>query len=370
MDYIKGSRISRFLFIIIFAVISGIFLSSCGFNEEKPEDTSFSHTTAPDETTTPSASPRTLDPAISAAICSELGYEQGTALSDDDLERVTYLALWNEPVHSLEGISMLGNLEELYIGSGEISDISELALIPSIRSISISNCYITEIPDFSQCHNLTQLYLPCNLIEDLTPLNVIPSLLYADFNSNRIASIASIANINNLESLALMSNCILDYNSISENKSLIKALEEGTQCTYEQCIAVEERAKEIVSDIVNESDLDKEKYIYQYVIDTMNFDDSMRDSKAYAYQGLFEGTGVCADYAEVFCMLACHAGLECYECVSDTHAWNMVKIDGHYYHCDSLWDDTDAEWIYFNRETADILEVPDHFHDTSRYPQN
>ena len=337
-------------------------------NTNQSTDITVADYIADSETTAIRNDTSVLDPIIEQAVCLELGYEQGTALSAEDLDRVAYLAIWKDSVNSLDGISMLHNLEEINIGGGVLSDISELALIPSINCINISNCHITEIPDFSECTNLTQLYLPGNLVEDISPLNNVPSLRYVNLDSNRIDSVASISGIHNLEFLSLMNNCILDYASIGNNEDLITAIELGSQCTYEQCMAVEEKAKEIVSVISGQSEPDKEEYLYRYVIDHMEFDSSSRDSAAYAYQGIFYGTGVCGDYAEVFCMLAGHAGLECYECVSDTHAWNIVKIDGRYYHCDSLWDDTGDDWIYYNKSTEDILEVPDHNYDTSRYP--
>ena len=59
---------------------------------------------------------------------------------------------------------------------------------------------------------------------------------------------------------------------------------------------------------------------------------------------------------------------EAYECGSDTHAWNIVKIDGVYYHCDALWDENVDEWIYFNKSTGYIYNLPDRMHDLRRYP--
>lgn len=55
------------------------------------------------------------------------------------------------------------------------------------------------------------------------------------------------------------------------------------------------------------------------------------------------GTAVCEGYAKAFMYLAQSLGYECV-CVvgkgnGTSHMWNMVKLDGHWYHVDVTWDD-------------------------------
>lgn len=310
-----------------------------------------------------------IDLTLANAIRTELGYDASHQLTYSDLEAVTYIGAFEEPITSLKGVSLLTNLTDIRISSGYITDISELNGLQSLSCIDIANCYITEIPDLSGCPMLTTLYLVNNLVDDISPLNEIVSLKYADMAGNRITSIASIKDITDIESMGIDSNCILDYASIEDNNALTGAIDNGSQCKYAQCLATENKAKEIVAAFPQDvTELELEEIIYQYVIDNMEFDVVSVPSNAFGYYGLFDGVGVCGDYAEMFCILANHAGLEAYVCSSETHAWNIVKIDGKYYHCDALWDEVEDEWKYFNCSAEYILDTPDHTYELQRYP--
>ena len=310
-----------------------------------------------------------LDPTLEEAIRIELGVGKKVELTDDMLKSITYLAAFETPITSLDGISRLENLTELHISKGQIMDISELCKLKKLYFIDISNCYIKKIPDFSGLKQLESLYLCNNLVEDISPINKIKSLKYVNLSSNRISSISPLKKVKRLESLSIDGNCILDYYTITNNKKLISAIDNGSQGKYSQFIQVENEAKKIVGSFgKNLTELEMEKKIYQYIIDNTEYEVVSGMTSAFGYYALMEGKGVCGDYAEGFCMLANHAGIETYVCGSDTHAWNIVNIGGKYYHCDALWDEGMDEWIYFNVNAKYILDTPDHTYDISRYP--
>lgn len=359
--------------LVIAVAFAVVFLSAC-----KKEDNKVIYTEPTTPITEKDTEPPTEegtkpallvieDKAIYDAICQELGYQEGHKLTKEDYERVTYLAIWEGNVETLTGISLLKNLEELHIGPGTIRDISELTLIESLRTLNINNNYITEIPDFSNC-SLTDVYFGGNMIRDISPLAKLERLEHIDVGDNFITSIKSFKDNKNIKFFCVGNNCIMDYEVIADNETMIKALEKGCQTSYEDCIATNEKAKEIVKDILDLPELEREKYIYQYVIDNMIYEVVPGPITPFGYTGLMTGKGVCGDYAEAFCLLAVSAGLECYVCNSETHAWNIVKVDGRYYHCDATWDDMDMEWMYFNVLGEDLSLIMDHAYDTDKYP--
>ncbi|MBO4653439.1 MAG: hypothetical protein J5649_09020 [Lachnospiraceae bacterium] len=97
--------------------------------------------------------------------------------------------------------------------------------------------------------------------------------------------------------------------------------------------------------------------------------------------GVFiNGKAVCAGYARALQYLLQRCGVECAEVVgnirkesnngkSETHAWNIVKIDGDYYYLDATWDDssdtvqtvksTDLGFDYFCVTTEEIRRTRD-----------
>ena len=370
----------RLVIAVAFAVV---FLSACKKEDNKviytepttpiveketePPTEEIIESVHPTEEMTESVPTEIEDKVIYDAICLELGYEKGHELTKEDYESVTYLAIWEGNVETISGISLLKNLEELHIGPGSITDIGELASIESLRTLNINNNYILTIPDFSKT-NLTDLYLSGNMITDLSPLANIDSLSHIDVGDNFISSIEPLKDNENINFFSINNNCIMDYEVIADNASMIKALEEGSQISYADCVATNQRAKEIVKDIMDLSESEKERYIYQYVLDNVEYEIVSGPMVPFGYTGLMTGKGVCGDYAEVFCLLAVSAGLECYVCNSETHAWNIVNVDGKYYHCDATWDDTDVEWLYFNVSGEEISQDSDHVYDVNRYP--
>ncbi len=90
-----------------------------------------------------------------------------------------------------------------------------------------------------------------------------------------------------------------------------------------------------------------------------------------AYGALVKGKAVCEGYARAFQYLLYQSGIQClmaegssispFTGLSEGHAWNVVRIDGQYYHVDLTWDDTDdvgtpVMYPYFNLTTAQINE--------------
>ncbi len=77
---------------------------------------------------------------------------------------------------------------------------------------------------------------------------------------------------------------------------------------------------------------------------------------------LVKGRGVCESYARAFEYVCQKMGLDNLIVVGDAgepHMWNMIKIDGEWYHIDLTWDDGDGNDIYydyFNVDDETILE--------------
>ena len=96
------------------------------------------------------------------------------------------------------------------------------------------------------------------------------------------------------------------------------------------------------------SDYDIAKALHDYLVlnCVYDYDNYLRHTvpaESYTADGaLLEGTAVCAGYARAYQLLMQEAGIPC-EYVSGYagggHAWNVVEIDGAWYHVDTTWDD-------------------------------
>ena len=140
----------------------------------------------------------------------------------------------------------------------------------------------------------------------------------------------------------------------------------------------EDRVREILSGVDDSwSDVEKAKYLHDYICNNVEYDTTAQNQYN-AYGALVEGRAVCEGYSRAMQDLLQRVGIECFavmgECVKGTvpvaqndaiqsktvesHMWNLVKLDGKYYHLDVTWDDQNGfvYYGYFNVSTEKILK--------------
>jgi len=118
------------------------------------------------------------------------------------------------------------------------------------------------------------------------------------------------------------------YNMTKEERS--KASKE-----YERMVDI------LVSSVPkNFNDLQKVLYVHDIIDMEAEYDNSLSNFDVYTM--LTQHAGVCQAYTLLFEAVVQKLGIECHNAVSDNqnHTWNVVKIDGEYYHVDLTWDDT------------------------------
>lgn len=116
---------------------------------------------------------------------------------------------------------------------------------------------------------------------------------------------------------------------------------------YETTIAQERILDNKIASIIkslkltNASDYEKVKKIHDYVINRASYDTKLKKSSAYDL--LIDQTAVCEGYTLAAYRLFTDAGLECRVITGsgdgESHAWNIVKVDGQWYNIDLTWDD-------------------------------
>lgn len=84
----------------------------------------------------------------------------------------------------------------------------------------------------------------------------------------------------------------------------------------------------------------KTLYIHDYICTHFEYDDSLTYGDIYSMLKYKKGT--CQGYAYLYSALLSAVGVENDFAYSDQimHIWNLVKIDGEWYHVDVTWDDT------------------------------
>lgn len=125
-------------------------------------------------------------------------------------------------------------------------------------------------------------------------------------------------------------------------------IEPGYCYSKEESEKRDRKIQAIASDIIskmddNDSDYEKVKFIYEYIINTTDYDSDAEDNQN-IYSVLVGKKSVCAGYAKTVQYLLNRIGMFCTYVVGtvgdgESHAWNIVECDGKYYNVDVTWGD-------------------------------
>ena len=112
---------------------------------------------------------------------------------------------------------------------------------------------------------------------------------------------------------------------------------------------VAERVSAIVATVVKGgmSDYEKALVLHDYLTQHAQYNVGYENESTDPYHAtnheadgvLLKGTGVCESYTKAYGLLLDAVGIENDAQISDTHTWNLVKLDGEWYHVDVTWDD-------------------------------
>ncbi|MFD2115409.1 transglutaminase domain-containing protein [Paenibacillus yanchengensis] len=129
--------------------------------------------------------------------------------------------------------------------------------------------------------------------------------------------------------------------SFAKNNTI--TIESKYRESIEQSAFVSKQADDILAKIIKPEMNDHEKVlaIHDWIVTNITYDSSL--TRYTAYDALTVGTTVCQGYSLITHRLMNGAGIESIitegEVESGLHSWNMVKLDGHWYHIDTTWDD-------------------------------
>lgn len=116
----------------------------------------------------------------------------------------------------ISGLSTLTNLEYLQLACVNVSDISPLSNLTSLKGLVLwGDKRIEDISPLASLTNLEAVELKNNFIGDLTPLAGLSKLNYVDVSNNIIVDVSPLAGLSNLKELYVSENLISDYTPLS-----------------------------------------------------------------------------------------------------------------------------------------------------------
>lgn len=209
-------------------------------------------------------------------------------------------------------------------------------------------------------NDITDLDLRSNLLHDISGIKNTDKIEWLDIENNSIDSI-DLSKYPSLENLRIEGN----YNLYTED--LVKYCE--SKNIFLDITMNDVNNVEVIKgylnqlDIADKSDLEKERIIYKFVLDHMEYDKKALkdDNLAYKYndevlESAISGKGVCTNYCALFNVMCELSGINSFEVdgylkstfSGGPHAWNMVEIDGQYLFCDPTNSDNYSGHFFYN----------------------
>ncbi len=127
----------------------------------------------------------------------------------------------------------------------------------------------------------------------------------------------------------------------------------GPRLTDKQLGELKTKVSSVVSSTIKTGmgDDDKVKVLHDYLVRTVSYDDNY--SAGYnantAWGALIRGKAACSGYARGFKALCDAAGIPCYyvHATNSAHQWNIVCVDGNWYHIDVQCNDDSGFYAIF-----------------------
>ncbi len=165
---------------------------------------------------------------------------------------------------------------------------------------------------------------------------------------------------------------------------VVEAFRTGDLSTLSETdAAVLAACKQVMEQLITEgmSPAEQELAIHDWMIDHTAYDETQQlSSRNHPYGLLVEGKAVCMGYANTFQLFMDLLEIPCLTVTSDTHAWNLVELDGAWYGVDVTWDDplgpyedvpaaNEREHHRFFNVTDALLRQTDHRWDPDEVPE-
>ena len=277
---------------------------------------------------------------------------------------------------SLKNIYFPEECEKISIGSSAfentgITDIS-LYFTSEIGTGAFSECNSLQTVELTNAKVSSRAFLNCSELTDITfhgetildDLSVFDcdNLVNVNFSDSQITSYNAFRDCPKLYSL----NSENVFNTVtgdfeSEYKDFIFTHFKGSDNVGFINDYVKSQVQNIVKENINESmtDIEKVLVLHDWVCKNTKYTEGgIGDRENHNDASVFMNEyTVCEGYARACNLLYHEAGIESYYVHSSGHAWNVVKINGDYFHVDATWDDGDIiSHKWFMRSDAELVK--------------
>ena len=141
----------------------------------------------------------------------------------ENCKNLTSITIIQGPHKDYSALKPLTNLEYFNKYGEENYDniIDNLKFCKNLKKVILTKLNIKDMSRIAELSNLTSLTLKNNEIEKIEGLENMTNLSTLDLSSNKISKLQGLENLNNLETLYLNGNEIIDITPLSKNQKLV-----------------------------------------------------------------------------------------------------------------------------------------------------
>lgn len=157
------------------------------------------------------------DPEMAEFMQSQLNKTTVTdPVSQDELNRVSYIIVGDAGIESIEGVQYLNNITIIMMTQNNISDISPVSELKNLQTLYFNDNKISNISGLSSLTNLVSLSIDGNQISDISPISSLTNLNELLANNNQINDVSGLSRLINLTMLQLNNNQISNVSPLSD----------------------------------------------------------------------------------------------------------------------------------------------------------
>ena len=305
----------------------------------------------------------------------------------NDLQNLTFLSIWNNPSEDMSFLKYCTGIEGIIIKSSE-ADVSNLKYLDNLNSLKQFSFVSTKVPVELNTSNCTFLMNNKNINEIRLKghINVEPLLLEKVDNLSKMTvcydeyTCISYDDLDSLKELKIdgkpydvaVSTSVSDIERLKNNGVKID-IDYGLLNDLKN---IESKISSIIDELdisENDSDFEKMNKIALYALENLTYDEKMDekningDDDSYEYStrfyqdGILYGaleldTQICGNYAAFVSAIAHRLGVYSYHLLSNSHSWNLVKLNGDYYYVDTTWMDNQYGNALYAEDGKEVLK--------------
>lgn len=266
--------------------------------------------------------------------------------------RINYSICYNKNGDAMKDIFkiifMIGLVVVVYIYKDNISNFinDEIIYRGSNKVLTYNEYYLDN--DYLYVQNIDKSSV--NNYQEV--LNMIYSIInsgddsysfYCDYD-NCLNDIKNL--INEQETIMDINNFVHPFNSFSSiniTTSSNGKITVKTKKVYnnDEIEFIKDYIKNFISENISDSmsNYDKIKAFHDHIINNTIYDEDNTEESYTAYNLITTGKSICGGYSDIISIYLNIIGIQNYKITSPNHIWNLVNLDGVWYHIDATWDD-------------------------------